>query len=100
VGRREDDEKLHEAIGAVEAAVAAGPAGAVRQAALPRVLPSDVARRLETELRARGFVGARYRDEPGSWDLWDRFETVLGLDEDEPRVEWELERRADSRRGR
>jgi hypothetical protein len=88
MGRREDEAAYGEALAAVETALATG--GKVRRAALPRVLSFDVARRLETELRARGLVGARYRDEPRDWgDLWDRFETVLGLDEDEPRVEWE-----------
>jgi hypothetical protein len=88
MGRREDEAAYGGALAAVEKALAAG--GAVRRVALPQVLSSDVARRLETELRARGLVGARSRDEPRDWgDLWDRFETVLGLDEDEPRVEWE-----------
>ena len=89
MGRREDEVALGEALAAVEAARAAGGEG-VRVAALPRVLSHDVARRLETELRARGFARARYRDEPSDWgDLWDRLETVMGLDREEPRVEWE-----------
>ncbi len=86
MGRREDEAALAEALAAVEAARAAD--GKVRRAALPRVLSYDVARRLEEELRVRGLMGARYRDEPSRWDLLDRFETMLGLDEDEPRVEW------------
>ena len=91
--RREDDEKLREALEAVEAAVAGGTArteGDTSRVALPQVLSHDVARRLETELRARGFARARYRDEPREWgDLWDRLETVMGLDSEEPRVEWD-----------
>ena len=88
MGRREDEAALGEALAAVEAVLAAD--GEARRAALPRVLSHDVARRLETELRARGFARARYRDEPSDWgDLWDRLETVMGLDREEPRVEWE-----------
>jgi hypothetical protein len=88
-GREEEQaDQVREALAAVEAALAAD--GAARRAALPRVLSYDVARRLEQELRTRGLVGARYRDEPRDWgDLWDRLETVMGLDEDEPRAEWD-----------
>ncbi len=92
MGKREDEGMLLEALAAVEAALARGAEDPASVVALPRVLPSSVARQLEDALRARGFVGARYSDEPRSWDLWDRLETVLGLDRDEPRVEWERNR--------
>ncbi len=88
MGKAEDEGQLLEALAAVETVLVERGGDEVRVAVLPRVLSPSVARRFESELRARGFVGARYRDEPRSWDLWDRLETVLGLDRDEPRVEW------------
>ena len=96
MGRREDEDSFLEALAAVEAALAAGE---VHRAALPRVLSSDVARRLEVELRGRGLIAVRYTDVPRTWDVWDHVETVMGLDEDEPRIEWDSRGYA-SRRGR
>ncbi len=104
--RRDEDAEpqLVEALAIVEAAIAhAVTKGgrAPRRAALPRTLGPDVARRLESALRARGFTGARYRDDPSAWDLWDRLETMLGLEQDEPRVEWdEVAVKPDEKQGR
>jgi len=84
----EEEGLLLEALATVEAAAAACLPDAPGVVALPRVLSASVAHRLVDVLCARGFVGVRYRDAPRSWDLWDRLETVVGLDREEPRVEW------------
>jgi hypothetical protein len=57
--------------------------------ALPWELTSAEVRDLEQRLKARGLRSVRYVVAPTSLSPMDMLETVLGLDEDEPRVEWE-----------